>query len=183
MNKTQVSRSARSRPNEVGVFKIKLDGRAPEELLKAGNYDWVSYYGRQIVGAQAQIVSMEQGNIEIVLLYCDALQFAFGDLGYDQPDVRDALYFGEQFPIEQCEAPIVFPHQPWAGPYGISFVLVLRSANGKTRGLDHTPYTSSLKDWWESEPHQPKIRIAVRRRRAEPASGDVDGAAVPPGGR
>ena len=81
------------------------------------------------------------------------------DTRYDQPEVGDALRFGVQYPNEQCESPIVFPHEPWTPPDGsTSFVLVLRIEEGKARGLSYTPHSRWLNDWWTSP------RIALRKR-------------------
>jgi hypothetical protein len=142
------------------IFPLTLDGRGPEELLKAGNYDWASDYARQIIHSKFSSVATGRGDIEIVLLDRDELPNAFTHLGYERAEAGDALRFGEQYPDEQSKGPIVFPHEPWRGPYGPSFVLVLRADDDKKRGLSYAPYTSSLNDWW------PSPRIAVRRRPA-----------------
>jgi hypothetical protein len=139
-------------------FPLALDDSAPEELLKAGKYDWVSDYAKQIV--QSKFYAVGVGEIEIALLahsYWKTL--SPDDTRYDQPEVGDALRFGAQYPDEQCESPIVFPHEPWAPPDGsISFVLVLRIEEGKARGLSYTPHSRWLNDWWTSP------RIALRKR-------------------
>jgi len=40
-------------------FPLALDGSAPEELLKAGKYDWVSDYAKQIV--QSKFYAVAEG--------------------------------------------------------------------------------------------------------------------------
>jgi hypothetical protein len=139
------------------VFTLTLDGRASEELLETGNYDWVSDYASQILHSKPSSMATRQDAIEIMLLDHDDWRSAFTHLGCDRPEATDALRFGERYPDEQCKAPIVFPHEPWAGPHGPSFVLLLRSYDGK-RGLSYALYSSSLDEWW------PSPRIAVRRR-------------------
>jgi hypothetical protein len=41
-----------TQPPERSSFALTLDGGAPEELLKAGKYEWVSDYARQIVDSK-----------------------------------------------------------------------------------------------------------------------------------
>ena len=60
----------------------------------------------------------------------------------------------------ETEARIAFPHQPWAGQSGSSFVLALRSIDNKERGLSYVVSSSLLNEWW------PSRRIAVRKRRS-----------------
>jgi hypothetical protein len=47
-------------------FPLALDGSVPEEILKAGKYDWVSDYAKQIV--QSKFYAVAEGEIEIALL-------------------------------------------------------------------------------------------------------------------
>jgi hypothetical protein len=150
---------AQPQPPEQSSFPLALDGDAPEELLKAGKYDWVSDYARQIV--HSKFCAVGEAEIEIVLLAHRGLATLSSDdmcTIYGPPEVGDAIRFGAQYPDEQRKSPIVFPHEPWAGPHRISFVLVLRTDEDKARGLSYAPYSSGLNDWWTFP------RIAVRRR-------------------
>src|SRR6266852_3403707 len=114
--------SERPQPPEQSSFPLALDGSASEELLKVGKYDWVSDYARQIV--HSKFYAVGEGEIEIVLLaHRGWVTLSPDDMQYDPPEVGDALRFGAQYPDEQRKSPIVFPHEPWAGPHGISFVL------------------------------------------------------------
>src|SRR5260370_24472742 len=130
--------SARPQPPEQSSFALALDGSAPEELLKAGKYDWVSDYARQIV--HSKFYAVGEGEIEIVLLDNRGwVTLSPDDMHtlYEPPEVGDAPRFGAQYPDEQRKSPIVFPHEPWAGPHRISFVLVLRTDEDKARGLSY----------------------------------------------
>ena len=156
-----------TQPPERSSFALTLDAGAPEELLKAGKYDWVSDYARQIV--DSKFCAPREAEIEIVLLAplrrssdeggtsCDLMNLADVLTRYDPPEVGDVLRFGAQYPDEQRKTPIIFPHEPWAGPHGPSFVLVLRTDENQVRGLSYAPYSGLLDDWW------PVPRIAVRR--------------------
>jgi len=156
-----------TQPPERSSFALTLDGGAPEELLKAGKYDWVSDYARQIV--DSKFCAPREAEIEIVLLAPlrrssdeggtsrDLMNLADVLTRYDPPEVGDVLRFGAQYPDEQRKTPIIFPHEPWAGPHGPSFVLVLRTDENQVRGLSYAPYSGLLDDWW------PVPRIAVRR--------------------
>ena len=137
-------------------FSLVLDSRSWEELLHAGNYDWVAHYAQKILESKSATAFETQGDIEIVLLDSYSLP-ALSRAGYELPHPLDALRFGERYPQEQCSRPIIFPHEPWAGPHGPSFVLVLRTDENQVRGLSYAPYSGLLDDWW------PVPRIAVRR--------------------
>src|SRR5260370_16167317 len=50
-----------TQPPERSSFPLTLDGSTPEELLKAGKYDWVADYSRQIVHSKVYAVT-EAGN-------------------------------------------------------------------------------------------------------------------------
>ncbi len=153
-----------TQPPERSSFPLTLDGSTPEELLKAGKYDWVADYSRQIV--HSKVYAVTEAGIEIVLLtpLPSPSDRGRGKLNlprvltqYDPPEVGDALRFGAQYPNEQRNTPIIFPHEPWVCPHGPGFVLVLRTYEDKV-GLSYAPYSGSLDDWW------PFPRIAVRRR-------------------
>ena len=154
-----------TQPPERSSFPLTLDGSTPEELLKAGKYDWVADYSRQIV--RSKVYAVTEGGIEIVLLtpLPSPSDRGRGKLNlpsvltqYDPPEVGDALRFGAQYPDEQRNTPIIFPHEPLVCSHGPAFVLVLRTDEDKARGLSYAPYSGSLDDWW------PFPRIAVRRR-------------------
>jgi hypothetical protein len=146
---------------ESNVFPLKIDdGRTAEELIEAGQYDWVSYYAQQIVRSKVDPVTTGE-RVDVVLVAPNQGTFTnevetFRRLGYDAPQVRDALRFGEQHPSEQCKAPIIFLHTPWEGPHRRSFVLVLRAVKGE-RELS---YCDSINNWWYGE----GARFAARRR-------------------
>ena len=126
---------AQPQPPEQSSFPLAFDGDTPEELLKAGNYDWVSDYARQIV--HSKFCAVGEAEIEIVLLAHRGLATLSSDdmrTLYGLPEVGDAVRFGAQYPDEQRKSPIVFPHEPWAGPHRISFVLVLRTDEDRARG-------------------------------------------------
>src|ERR1700730_173395 len=116
------------------IFSLALDASALEGLVKAGKYDWVSEYAMQII--QSKFYPVGGGEIEIELISQPHWKtLSLDDTQYEQPEVGDALRFGAQYPDQQRESPIVFLHEPWSGPNGgISFVLVLRTDEGKARG-------------------------------------------------
>jgi hypothetical protein len=157
-----------TQPPEHSSFSLTLDGRAPEELLKAGKYDWIADYSRQI--AHSKVSAVTEADIEIVLLGSlpqlvqEVSQPPVIDLSsvftqYDQPEVRDALQFGAQYPDEQRKTSIIFPHEPWRAPHGPEFVLVLRTDLTRARGLSYVPFSSMVAQTWWWWP-----RVAVRRR-------------------
>ena len=157
-----------TQPPEQSSFSLTLDGSAPEELLKAGKYDWIADYSRQLVHSKVSAVT--EADIEIVLLGSlpqlvqEVSQPPVIDLSsvftqYDQPEVRDALQLGAQYPDEQRKTSIIFPHEPWRGPHGPEFVLVLRTDLARARGLSYVPFSSMVAQTWWWWP-----RVAVRRR-------------------
>jgi hypothetical protein len=172
----------RAQSRKQSSFQLALDGRAPEELLEAGKYDWVSDYARQIV--HSELYATEKEGTEIVLLASlrnwrkqgwllpdvpfsaevldSDMNLSYVLTLYDPPEIGDALRLGAQYPDEQRNSPIVFPHKPWASPRGPSFVVVLRADENDARGLSYAPYTSSLDEWWKF------TRVAVRKRPARP---------------
>jgi hypothetical protein len=163
--------------NERTSFPLTIDGSSPEELLQAGKYDWVADYSRRIV--HSKIRNLSAAGVEIVLLSpqesgSKSLASVFTE--YDPPEVTDALRFGAQYPDEQRKSPIIFPHEPWSGPHGPTFALVLRADENKARGFSYAPYSGLLDDWWgtpaDSALHNVRaqfVRIAVRRRGRNPA--------------
>jgi hypothetical protein len=153
-------------PEEQGSFPLTLVGSTPEEVLTAGKYDWIADYSRQI--GHSKVSALAEVGIEIVLLGSlpergrderpPAIDLNTVFTQYDPPEVGDALRFGAQYPDEQHKAPIVFPHEPWVGPRGPAFVLVLRT-QGTARGLSYIPYTALVLETWYTWPW-----VAVRRR-------------------
>jgi hypothetical protein len=146
---------------EPDVFPLKIDdGRTADELIEAGQYDWVSYYSQQIVHSKVDTVPTGE-RVEIVLvppsrgIFTNEIE-PLKRLGYDAPLARDALRFGQQYPGEQCKAPIIFLHTPWDGPHARRFVLVLRAVKGKRELC----YCDSINNWWYGE----GARFAARRR-------------------
>src|SRR2546430_6150068 len=157
-----------TQPPEQSSYSLTLDASGSEELLKAGKYDWIADYSRQIV--HSKLSAGNGADIEIVLLGSlpvqveDVSQPSVIDLAsvftqYDQPEVRDALQFGAQYPDEQRKTSIIFPHEPWRGPRGPEFVLVLRTDLTRARGLSYVPFSSMVAQTWWWWP-----RVAVRRR-------------------
>ena len=167
-------------PVELGSFPLQYEGSDdPEDLIKAGKYDWVADYSRQIVHSNAASAVSEAG-IEIVLLEAWSLpvretpkslwavsmapdidlEDAFRK--YDPPTVWDVLKFGALYPDKQRNVCIHFPHEPWRNPHGPSFVLVLRSDLG-ARGLSYVGSSGALLAPWWWDP-----LVAVRRRRGGP---------------
>jgi hypothetical protein len=165
-------------PPEQGSFRLQWDGSDPEDLLKAGKYDWVADYAMQIVHSKTASAVSEVG-IEIVLLgslperqqtksLWDVSMAP--DIGledsltkYDPPTVWDALKFGALYPEEQRKASLIFPHEPWNGPNGPSYVLVLRTDATGARGLSYVARSGTqLATWW------PRPLAALRKRRGGP---------------
>ena len=155
-----------TQPPQRSSFPLTLDGSTPEELLKAGKYDWVADYSRQIV--RSKVYAVTEGGIEIVLLtpLPSPSDRGRGKLNlpsvltqYDPPEMGDALRFGAQYPNEQRKTPIIFPHEPWVCPHGPGFVLVLRTDLTRARGLSYVPFSSMVAQTWWWWP-----RVAVRRR-------------------
>src|SRR6266545_2701916 len=163
-----------AQPPEQGSFPLTLDGSAPEELLKAGKYDWIADYSRQIV--HSKVSAATEGDIEIVLLGSlpervekisrpPVIDLTSVFTQYDPPEIEDALawstrssvrscftdgrehalQFGAQYPDEQRKTAIIFPHEA--------------TDESRARGLSYVPFASMLAETWWWWP-----RVAVRRR-------------------
>jgi hypothetical protein len=162
-------------PEELSSHPLTLTGGTPDELVKAGKYDWVSYYSKLIIQSKSYSLS---DAVEIVLLNmpyqeltiaqiwpvsaASAFNMASVLMQYDRPEIGDALRFGAQYPELQRTMSIVIPHEPWTAPdRAPSFVLVLRSAEGQ-RGISYVPHSALLiEQWWAWRPC-----LAVRRRKS-----------------
>lgn len=101
----------------VGSFRINTTGnRTTNEVIAAGNYDWKH---DMVNGENFPMRPIPEGTREIVLLQFDhesTFKEAITEAtmqGLEQPRYEDALLFGEQYPKEQRNAPIVFLHEPW----------------------------------------------------------------------
>ncbi|OGM95308.1 hypothetical protein A2524_04535 [Candidatus Wolfebacteria bacterium RIFOXYD12_FULL_48_21] len=127
----------------IGPFQINTAGnRTTEDVVAAGNYSWAS----EIVnGVNFPMRPMPEGLREIVILEFDHLPTqdqmlrVVSGQDLDFPRHEDALFFGEQYPDEQCNGSIVFLHEPWKCLGDGSFVLVLQCDSAdKKRGLGLT---------------------------------------------
>src|SRR5260370_5475515 len=94
-----------TQPPERSSFPLTPDGRTPEELLKAGKYDWGADYSRQIV--HSKVYAVTEAGIEIVLLTQlpspsdrgrGKLNLPSGLTQYYPPEVPSALRFGAHYP-------------------------------------------------------------------------------------
>jgi hypothetical protein len=164
-------------PPEQGSFRLEWDGKDPEDLLKAGKYDWIADYSMQIVRSKTAS-GMNEAGIEIVLLGSlperptkeswDVAMEPDVDLNdaltkYDPPTVWDVLKFGALYPNEQRKETLIFPHEPWKAANGQSFVLVLRTDRTGARGLSYVACSGTqLASWW------PRPLAALRKRRSGP---------------
>jgi hypothetical protein len=163
---------------EQGSFRLQWDGTDPQDLLKAGKYDWVSDYSMQIVHWKTASTVSEVG-VEIELLgslperqqpkllwdvaMAPDINLEDALTEYDPPTVWDVLKFGALYPDEQRKASLIFPHEPWNGPQGTSFVLVLRTDPTGARGLSYVACSGILLvNWW------PRPLAALRKRRGGP---------------
>ena len=132
----------------------------------------VADYSRQIVHTKTALAVNESSDVEIVLLH-RSQQTEMWDVSdtpdidlqnvftkYDRPNVWDVLKFGALYPDEQRKAPLIFPHEPWNGPHGPTFVLVLQTDRAGKRGLSYITHSGNSLGSWLSLP-----LVAVRRRR------------------
>ena len=120
------------------AFRIMTGGtRTTDEVIEAGNYGWTN---DMVNGKNFPMRPMPEGPREIVFLEFDhdpgseEVLVEAQRQGLERPLYEDALFFGEQYPEEQRNAPIVFLHKPWQSPGGFLFVLVLR-CGGRDRSL------------------------------------------------
>jgi hypothetical protein len=101
-----------TQPPERSSFALTLDGGAPEELLKAGKYDWVSDYARQIVDSKFCAPREAENEIELLAplrrssdeggTSRDLMNLADVLTRYDPPEVGDVLRFGAQYPMNNA---------------------------------------------------------------------------------
>jgi len=122
----------------VGSFRINTAGnRTTEEVVAAGNYNrrnnWVD-------GDNFPMRPMPEGLRQLVLLEFDRKVTSKEALaeatrhGLERPLHEDALLFGEQHSEEQCNASIVFLHEPWQCRSKWMNIIVLRG-DAETRTL------------------------------------------------
>lgn len=103
----------------ISVFTIFVGGkRTTEEVVVSGGYN----YANSWIATAYFPWRLRRGNRKIVLI--DMREHGFAEryyladalmviqkLGFRRPDYEDGLLFGEQHPDEQCNAPIMFPHE------------------------------------------------------------------------
>lgn len=98
------------------------DGRTTEQLVAAGEYG----YAHSCVSSEnfpTRSVHVRRVR-DIVLLEFDqdvtseAVLAEAARRGLERPVYEDAFYFGIEYPIVQCERPVVFLHEPWLGFFG-----------------------------------------------------------------
>ena len=123
------------------VFRIMTGGtRTTEEVVAAGNYNWKNDL---VNGKNFPMRPMPEGPREIVFLEFDhdpGSEEVLAEAqrqGLERPLYEDALFFGEQHPEEQRNAPIVFLHKPWQCPHGLLRVLVLDCDDGNRLILNY----------------------------------------------
>lgn len=121
------------------VFILKTGGnRTTEELVQAGRYD---YANPDITSANFPVKSFLAGMARIEFLEFDRgvsseEVLAEADCrGLARPIPEHCLLFGERYPEEQRERPIVFLHEPWLVSGFGPRVLSLWSSTGQ-RKLD-----------------------------------------------
>ncbi|MFA6551472.1 MAG: hypothetical protein WCV41_03025 [Patescibacteria group bacterium] len=115
------------------IFNLVIkSGRATEEVISAGKYDWVNEY---ITSQNFPLRLQQDGEVAIELLKFDhnvsseeVIEEA-RKRGLERPTYETALFFGEQHPEEQRKHPIVFLHEPWQSPGSRGRVLVLYSSS------------------------------------------------------
>ena len=123
------------------AFRIMTGGtRTTDEVIEAGNYGWTN---DMVNGKNFPMRPMPEGPREIVFLEFDhdpGSEEVLAEAqrqGLERPLYEDALFFGEQHPEEQRNAPIVFLHKPWQCPHGLLRVLVLDCDDGNRLILNY----------------------------------------------
>ena len=118
------------------IFPINIGGnRTTEQVVAAGNYS----YSNSWITSKNFPMRPRQGKREVILVdmpgdftLVDALA-KLTELGLEQPVYEDGLFFGEQHPEKQREAPIMFPHEPVPDSDGYLSVVFLWSSGGGRR--------------------------------------------------
>ena len=130
------------------TFIINVGGkRTTEKVVAKGNYSYVDPY----ITSKNFPMRPRKGACEIVLVEMEQ-EFSHDDalaklreLGLKQPLYEDGLFFGEQYPENHWDNPIMFPHEPVPGVRsGPSVVYLWRYDGGRGLGL------SLASDRWDS---------------------------------
>lgn len=129
---------------------LPADTRSPEELLKAGGYDYVDGRARDFILSKEFAAEEDSGEITLEMLQFDhkpcteEVLHNFKKEGLLRPTARDCLRFGVHYQHIQLKRPLAFLHEPWSIAPGFLRVLYI-TGFGKERHL----WSQRFEQTWE----------------------------------